>query len=41
MKYQDGENIMNIVIKKYLTQKKKIVGEGAWTLERLIRSPTP
>ena len=46
MKFQDGENIMNIVIKKiYLAQivvdtEKKIVGDGGWAHERLIRSPT-
>ena len=29
MKYEDGENIMNIVIKIIYGTEKKIVGEGA------------
>ena len=35
---------MNIIIKKKIvsgTEKKKIVGEEAWTHERLILSSTP
>ena len=40
MKYQDGENIMNIVIKLYLAQKKNTVGNWDRTHERLIRSST-
>ena len=44
MEYYDGENSMNIVLKNIWhrkKKKKKNVGYGGWTHERLIRSATP
>ena len=39
MKYKDGENIMNIVVKNISGTKKKIASDGGWIHERLFQSP--